>query len=183
VSRDPSSDKIQAVLSSPAVRGSSSITSQSSQSPVSHSRWPQPSLPWRRRLRRRRRLSLGACSSSVPALSAATFQSASSRKAGRFRLALPPTPSPPLYRSAPFRRDGGRRQMQIELAPSRAPPRLIPDWIVCFRRQVSGTCTSAAKKRELEALGMCASVFNATDSKCVLLVMLVLFFTFIPCLL
>jgi hypothetical protein len=30
-------------------------------------------------------------------------------------------------RSAPFRRDGGRRQMQIELAPSRSPPRPIPD--------------------------------------------------------
>jgi hypothetical protein len=61
----------------PLSREGSSITSQISRSPVSDSRWPQPSLPRRRRLRRRRwRLSLGACSSSVPALSAATFQSA-----------------------------------------------------------------------------------------------------------
>ncbi|GJN37875.1 hypothetical protein PR202_gb26872 [Eleusine coracana subsp. coracana] len=29
--------------------------------------------------------------------------------------------------------------------------------------QVSGTCTSATKKRELEALGICASVFDARD--------------------
>jgi hypothetical protein len=30
---------------------------------------------------------------------------------------------------------------------------------------VSGTCTSAAKKMELEKLGMNASVFDATSSK------------------
>jgi hypothetical protein len=33
------------------------------------------------------------------------------------------------------------------------------------RRRVSGTCTSAAKKMELEKLGMDASVFDATRSK------------------
>lgn len=53
-------------------------------------------------------------------------------------------------------------------------PRLsiIPEFgsgLIC--RQVSGTCTSPAKKRELEMLGINASVFDATESKYVLLLL------------
>jgi hypothetical protein len=47
----------------------------------------------------------------------------SSRKAGRFRSALPPTPSPPFYRSAPFRRDGGGVRCKSSLLP--LDPRLV----------------------------------------------------------
>ncbi|XP_062190635.1 uncharacterized protein LOC133893577 isoform X3 [Phragmites australis] len=42
--------------------------------------------------------------------------------------------------------------------------RYVSERLLAQGWQVSGTCTSAAKKRELEALGMCASVFDATES-------------------
>ena len=40
-----------------------------------------------------------------------------------------------------------------------------PNLCLDERRRVSGTCTSAAKKIELEKLGMDVSVFDATRSK------------------
>ncbi|KAL6627653.1 hypothetical protein ACP70R_031379 [Stipagrostis hirtigluma subsp. patula] len=42
--------------------------------------------------------------------------------------------------------------------------RYVSERLLAQGWQVSGTCTSAAKKRELETLGMCASVFDATES-------------------
>lgn len=42
--------------------------------------------------------------------------------------------------------------------------RYVSERLLAQGWQVSGTCTSAAKKRELEMLGMSASVFDATES-------------------
>ncbi|GJN06223.1 hypothetical protein PR202_ga23928 [Eleusine coracana subsp. coracana] len=41
--------------------------------------------------------------------------------------------------------------------------RYVSERLLAQGWQVSGTCTSATKKRELEALGICASVFDARD--------------------
>ncbi|TVU22501.1 hypothetical protein EJB05_32202, partial [Eragrostis curvula] len=42
--------------------------------------------------------------------------------------------------------------------------RYVSERLLAQGWMVSGTCTSVAKKRELESLGMCASVFDATES-------------------